>query len=93
MEGVGHPENKTSFVGFVYFPMGGSTGITEVVQNNMRVLSRAGGGAEDCIYVRQDAGRTLAGLWGRTLGELYMSVIHERYICIIYMSVIYVLYT
>ena len=79
VDGVGHPENKTSFVGFVYFPMGGSTGITEVVQNNMRVLSRAGGGAEDCIYVRQDAGRTLAGLW-QDAGRLYMSVIYERYI-------------
>ena len=37
LDGVGHPENKTSFVGFVYSRVGGSPVVTEVAYNNMHM--------------------------------------------------------
>lgn len=51
-EGVGHPDNKTSFVGFVFIARGGSPPITEATSACACVCSGANNrGGEGCDYI------------------------------------------
>lgn len=53
-EGVGHPNNKTSFVGFVFLRMGGSTPVPVLVyymagRRGGGIIKQAGEGARERV--------------------------------------------